>query len=520
MPVKKKGRNLGRALLAVVLTFALVLSFMGASVSAAPADGVYAFGAGGNGQLGLGDRSDRNTPARTTALSSVKAVAVGDNHSLALLHNSDVYTFGKNMGPANVFGMLGLGDKNDRNTPIKIQGIGKAKAIAAGRDHSLIILENGDLYAFGRNTYGLLGVGDTENKLTPTKVQGISNAVAAAGGEDHTLVLLANGDVYAMGSHYSGQLGLGRAGMTHNTPQKITFPGKAKAITAGATHSLVLMENGDVYTFGSNRNGALGYTTSGTNSNTPAKVGGLGPAKAVSAGAGFSLVLLENGDLYSFGYNNYGQLGLGDTTDRTQPAKVALSGVSLIDSGYRHSLAVRENGEVYCWGQGGSKLGLGDRNNRLAPTRIDTLRGNNGLAIAAGFSHSLVLIGTPPISIMIDNKPLYTDVPPVLLNGRTMVPLRAIFEALGMVVEYDASTGAITGTKGASTIQLVVNSSQSIVNGQTVPLDVPATVMDGRTLVPVRFIAESTGQSVGWEARTRTVDITTVGKAPQGEKDI
>ncbi len=506
-----------KKLLTVVLALVLILPvmWMPALVEAAPADGVYSFGAGGSGQLGHGDRSDRNTPVRISGLANVKNVEVGDSHSLALLHNGDVYSFGSNLGPANVYGMLGLGDKEDRHTPTKIGGIGKAKAIAAGRSHSLVILENGDLYSFGRNAYGELGLGDTVNRVTPAKVQGISKAVAAAGGQDHTLVLLENGDVYGMGSNYSGQLGMSGA-RPSNTPQKIALPGKAKAVAAGSTHSLVLLDNGDVYSFGSNRNGELGYETSGTNSNTPAKIPGLGPAKAVSAGSGFSLVLLENGDLYAFGYNNYGQLGLGDTTNRNRPTKLALSGVSLIDAGYRHSLAVLENGDVYCWGQGGPKLGLGDRNNRNTPTRIEGLRGNNGLAIAAGFSHSLAVVGTPPISINIDNRPLYTDVPPIILSGRTMVPLRAIFEALDIDVNYDAATRTITGTKDATTIQLTVDSTQTLVNGQAGTLDVPATVMDGRTLVPVRFIAESTGLDVDWVARTRTVVIT----APQGEKDI
>lgn len=508
-----------RMLLAVVLACALLLPLFGApaAVGAAPADGVYSFGANGNGQLGLGDSRMRTAPARIAALSNVRAVAAGDRHSLVLLHNGDVYSFGSNRIAANVFGMLGLGDQQDRQTPTKIQGLGKAKAIAAGRTHSLIILENGDLYSFGRNDGGMLGHGDYQNKLVPTKVQGISKAVAAAGGNAHTLVLLENGDVYSFGSNSSGQLGVPREDKTpHHIPRKISLPGKAKAIAAGDIHSLVLLENGDVYAFGHNRSGGLGYDAAGgvNYSFTPGKVQGIGAAKAVSAGSQSSLVLLENGDLYSFGNNQYGQLGLGDTTDRNRPTKVAaLKGVSLITSGYHHSLAVLENGEVYSFGMGGGsyagQLGHGDSNTRTTPTRIEGLRGNNGLAIAAGFSHSLVLIGTPPITITINNKPLHTDVPPVILDRRTMVPLRAIFEALGMGVSFDAATGTITGSKGDSRIQLVINSNQAMVNGKAVTLDVPATVLEGRTLVPVRFIAEGTGQSVGWEARTRTVIITT-----------
>ena len=513
---KKKSFNSVRALMTVLLALAMLLPLVWTPVpaQAATPDGVYSFGGNRDGQLGHGARyGTYNSPVRIEGLENVKSVVVGDSHSLALLHNGDVYSFGSNRGPANVFGMLGHGDQEDRYAPTKIEGIGKVKAIGTGRSNSFLVLENGDLYSFGHNGHGQLGHGDTENKLVPTKVEGISNAVAVDGGQSHTLVLLENGDLYSFGYSSSGQLGEGDGGgLNHRTPLHVASLSKAKAIAAGITHSLVLLENGDVYSVGSNRNGELGYETSGSYSNTPAKIPGLAPAKAVAAGSGFSLVLLENGDLYTFGYNRYSQLGQGDTEDRDRPTKVeALSGVSLINSGYRHSLAVLENGDVYSFGQGsGGKLGHGDTSDKSTPTRIEGLGGNNGLSIAAGFSHSLVLVGTPPITIEIDGQRLHTEVPPIILQGRTMVPLRAIFEALDTDVEYDAETRQITGTRGATRIELTVDSTQATVNGEGVILDAPATVMEGRTLVPVRFIAESTGQEVDWEPRTRTVLITTI----------
>ena len=132
------------------------------------------------------------------------------------------------------------------------------------------------------------------------------------------------------------------------------------------------------------------------------------------------------------------------------------------------------------------------------------------LDFAAGDRHSLVVVATPPITIKIDGELLHTDVPPVIIDGRTMVPLRAIFEALGIDVEWIAETRTIIGTTEDTRIELTVDSTAALVNGEEVTLDVPATIMDGRTLVPVRFIAESTGQDVDWEARTRTVLITTI----------
>ena len=512
---KKKGCGV-RKLSVAVLALALCLSFtwMPAPVEAALPDGVYSFGQGSYGQLGHGDRDRRAVPTRIEGLDNVKAVAAGGRHSLVLLQNGDVYSFGEARD-----GQLGLGEVEQRSVfePEKIAGISNAKDVFAGRFHSFILLENGDLYGFGRNWAGWLGVGDKEEKPTPTRVAGISNVQKVAAGENHTLALLENGDVYSFGHRDGGRLGLGPDVPQHvTTPMKIPFPEKARDVAANMHHSLVLLENGDVYSFGHSGDGKLGILDppGRTTFNTPQKIEGLGPAKAVATGVLHSLVLLENGDLYTFGRNSYGELGHGDTENRSFPTKVeALSGVAeVVDATYgAHSLVQLENGELYNFGRGDfNQLGHGDGEHKTTPTLIEAFQGSNVLDFAAGDSHCLVVIGEAPLTIEIDGQQLKTDVPPVILEGRTMVPLRAIFEALDTEVEYIAETRTIIGIKGERRIQLAVDSTQATVDGEEVALDVPATVMEGRTLVPVRFIAESTGQDVDWEARTRTVIINTI----------
>ena len=511
--LKKKGRGGVKGILAVVLALALVLPLVlvPAPAGAEVADGVYSFGSGSYGKTGHGDAGNRELPERVAGLDNVKDVAAGLDHSVVLLHSGEVYTFGRSRR-----GQLGHGDTEEKRTPTLVEGISNAKAIAAGTYNTYIILQNGDVYSCGRNSYGQLGHSDREDTPTLQKMEGIQNAVAVSAGNDHALILLENGDVYAIGANTrsGGQLGLGDdSDSSYDTPQQVPLPGKAKDIAAGASHSLFLLENGDVYAAGSNRYGQLGADVEvrTTAYKTLQPVTGIGPAQAVSAGTSFSMVLLENGDVYTFGYGSHGRLGHGDEEDRHRPARVeGLSGVSMIENGRYHSLAVRENGDIYGFGDNSDgQLGLGDTNNRLTPERIEALSGNNALALAA-YGHTLVLVGTPPITIEIDGQLLHTDVPPIILQGRTMVPLRAIFEALDTDVDYDPDTRLITGTRGATRIELTVDSTQATVNGEGVNLDAPATVMEGRTLVPVRFIAESTGQDVDWEARTRTVLITTI----------
>jgi S1-C subfamily serine protease len=113
----------------------------------------------------------------------------------------------------------------------------------------------------------------------------------------------------------------------------------------------------------------------------------------------------------------------------------------------------------------------------------------------------------PPIRILLNNRVLATDTPPILLGGRTMLPLRAIFEALGARVEWDATTKSITGRKRETVITLLVDRPTAWINGRATALEVPPVIMNGRTLVPVRFIAESFGANVNWDGQTRVITI-------------
>ena len=108
--------------------------------------------------------------------------------------------------------------------------------------------------------------------------------------------------------------------------------------------------------------------------------------------------------------------------------------------------------------------------------------------------------------VVVNGQGLTFDVPPVIEQGRTLVPLRAIFEALGAGVNWDDSTQTVTATKGGMEIKLVIG-GLAYKNGQPVALDVPAKIVNGRTLVPLRFVSEALGASVWWNDAAQTVTI-------------
>lgn len=110
-----------------------------------------------------------------------------------------------------------------------------------------------------------------------------------------------------------------------------------------------------------------------------------------------------------------------------------------------------------------------------------------------------------PIKVYIENSRLDMEVSPQIQNGRTLVPLRAIFEALGADINWDPVTRTVTGTKDETVVTLTIDSKTAYINGSAKELDAPAVIVSGRTMVPARFIAESLGAVVGWDSDSKTV---------------
>ncbi len=111
------------------------------------------------------------------------------------------------------------------------------------------------------------------------------------------------------------------------------------------------------------------------------------------------------------------------------------------------------------------------------------------------------------INICVNGKYLNLDVPPIIESGRTLVPVRGVFESINADVEWLPESQKVKISKGGSIITLNINSNVAYINQESVKLDVPARIVDGRTLVPIRFISEGIGASVGWDDTTRTVII-------------
>jgi alpha-tubulin suppressor-like RCC1 family protein len=171
--------------------------------------------------------------------------------------------------------------------------------------------------------------------------------------------------------------------------------GAKKLISAGQYHSLVTSGTGEIWSFGSGENGILGHGGEGHEA-VPRQIEALNHVvvKQVAAGGLHSIVLTRDGDVFTWGYGHYGQLGHGNKRDQNVPKQVeGLTNVTDIAAGVFHSLAVVEAGAVYTWGSNYSgKLGLGDHGvgtHRNVPTEVPGV--NEVVAVAAGQYHSFAL---------------------------------------------------------------------------------------------------------------------------------
>ena len=340
----------------------------GAHTLALAMDGtVWAWGSNQYGQLGDSTTTDRATPVKVKNLTGIVSIAAGNEHSIALKSDGTVWAWGR-----NTFGQLGDGTTTNRSSPVQVSSLTGVADIAAGVDYSLTVKSDGTVWGWGNNNDNQLGV--TNSLLgpflrsSPVQMSGSTNSKMAAGGDRHSLVLRNDGRVWATGNNSNGQLGDGTT-TKRTTPVQLSNPINITAIAAGANHSLALKNDGTVWAWGLNTNGQLGDGTM-TQRTSAVQVSGLTGVESVTAGAAygsaFSVALKSDGTVWSWGLNSSGQLGDNSTVQRTSAVQASgLNDVTSVSAGGSHTVALRADGTVWAWGNNGSgQLGDGTKVNR------------------------------------------------------------------------------------------------------------------------------------------------------------
>jgi alpha-tubulin suppressor-like RCC1 family protein len=289
------------------------------------------WGTGDNrfGQLGLNDNVDRSSLTQITLIPSeyqfsAKYISCGSHYTIVLMDDGTVWGTGE-----NVFGQLGLNNTNIKKVLTQMTSIPsgyekRVKYIACGGYHTMVLMDDDTVWGAGYNNYGQLGLGNTNNKSTLTQITTTSpsgyqkRAKYVSCGIYHTIILMNDGTIWGTGDNRYGQLGLGDTIDTHILTQMTLIPSayqfSAKYVSCGGFHTIVLMNDNTIWGTGQNSVGQLGLgdtiDTLILAQMTLIPPGYQNHANYVSCGWGYTIILMDDGTVWGTGYNVNGQLSL------------------------------------------------------------------------------------------------------------------------------------------------------------------------------------------------------------------
>lgn len=355
------------------------------------------WGSGSNGQLGNGATDDALEPVEAD-LTDVAGIALGDDFTCAVTTAGSVYCWGENehgqAGP-------GFGDGVQEELPAPIDVGGAPTALVAGKNHACALLEEGRVVCWGGADVGQLGDDTLEERGTVAPVSGLAGVTHLAAGGDHTCAITDGGTLFCWGSNERGQLAFaGDSEIDTCTsadgiplsclPVEIDLGARALAVTAGLHHTCAAVEGGEVWCFGGNEAGQLGYG-SYDDSTTPVKVSIDAPIASLAAGETQTCAVSDDRRVYCWGSNRAAQLADTAALVASTPVKVpGVTGATAIAAGDKHTCAV-VGGDLECWGADDSgQLGDQQLQAKSTPTVVTAIRGA-AQQLALGEEHTCIV---------------------------------------------------------------------------------------------------------------------------------
>jgi alpha-tubulin suppressor-like RCC1 family protein len=355
-----------------------------------PSNGLYSWGYGINGLSGLGNTTDYSSPKQVGSLVTWYVVATGSQGpSFAIKTDSTLWGWGR-----NVEGQLGLGNTTNYSSPVQIGALSIWSGVASHGTSTIATQSNGTIWSWGANTVGQLGLGNLTAYSSPKQIGALTNWLTISGNYQSTFALAVktDGTLWSWGRNGSGQLGLGNT-TYYSSPKQVGSLTNWKSVWTGSTinaASFAIKTDGTLWSWGRNNNGQLGLGNT-TYYSSPKQVGSLTNWLTICAAYFYAVAVKTDGTLWTWGTNNNGALGLGNTTSYSSPKQIGALTTWLKAAGGTYATgAIRTDGTLWTWGQNNrGMLGLGNITNYSSPKQVGS--STSWLQVAVGQQNMLAI---------------------------------------------------------------------------------------------------------------------------------
>jgi len=309
--------------------------------------------------------------------------AGGTSHSLVLIGN-DLWAFGEGTN-----GQLGNGTTENSLVPISIGDYDTWQSVTSGNLFSIGLKTDGTLWGWGRNNFGQLGLGVESQEIfdSPVQIGTNSDWISVSAGSFHVLALRADGTIWSWGRNNWGQIGDGTSGTLVPEPQQIGTDSEWTQIVAGGDSSFAIRDDGSLWSWGSNQFGQRGRIGNGW---LPGLIGTNEVWETVTAGNTHVSAIQDDGSLWSWGSNTFGELGNGTNINQSFPELINYDNDwQYVTAGTDFTIALKTDGTLWGWGRNNfGQLGNGTFTDSNVPVAIT---GDDWQYVAAGHGHVMAL---------------------------------------------------------------------------------------------------------------------------------
>jgi len=408
---------------------------------------VYCWGFNDYGQLGTGF-TEIISPKSVLGSYNFTTISSGMRSTCATTTNHSAFCWGENF-----VGQLGVGNITNMPSPQLITGM-EISSISGGFYHTCALNTTGSAFCWGYNAVGQLGIGNITQMLTPQLILGEYNFTTISAGYDFTCALNTTGSAFCWGYNGYGELGIGNTTSPMKTPQLVLGNINFSSIsTKGGDHTCGINTTGSAFCWGYNGYGELGIGNTTSMSTPQLVLGGLN-FTSISEGIESTCGIITNGNVYCWGRNDYGELGIGNTTNMNTPQLVLgglnFTSISLGIEYFTHTCAITTNHSVYCWGYNiYGQLGLGNTTSPMLTPQLVSSE-NNFSSISLGLMHTCALNTTGSAFCWGNN------VDGELGNGKTSV-IFPNYKAIKSVLIGKSADSFLIGETFGGTIVSILN---------------------------------------------------------------